>query len=43
MGHKKIEMTLRYAHLSPKHKMDAVQTLIQPKKEGQTETGTDAA
>lgn len=43
MGHKKIEMTLRYSHLSPKHKMDAVQTLIQPQKEAQAETGNDAA
>jgi site-specific recombinase XerD len=41
MGHKDIKMTLRYSHLSPAHKMKAVQTLIQPKKEGQTETGTD--
>jgi site-specific recombinase XerD len=41
MGHKKIEMTLRYSHLSPKHKMDAVQTLIKDKNEGQTSTSTD--
>ena len=43
MGHKEIKMTLRYSHLSPAHKMRAVQTLIQPKKEGQTETDTDIA
>jgi len=43
MGHKDIKMTLRYSHLSPAHKMTAVQTLIQPKKEGQTEIGTDTA
>ncbi|MFX0198639.1 MAG: tyrosine-type recombinase/integrase [Candidatus Hodarchaeota archaeon] len=41
MGHKDIKMTLRYSHLSPAHKMSAVQSLIQSKKEGQTETGTD--
>ncbi|MFX0202189.1 MAG: tyrosine-type recombinase/integrase, partial [Candidatus Hodarchaeota archaeon] len=39
MGHKDIKMTLRYSHLSPAHKMTAVQTLIQPKEERQTETG----
>ena len=27
MGHKTMEMTLRYAHLSPEHKHDAVETL----------------
>ena len=27
MGHKSIEMTLRYAHLSPDHKRRAVETL----------------
>jgi len=41
MGHKKIEMTLRYSHLSPAHKMDAVQTLIKDKNEDRTDTTTD--
>jgi len=41
MGHKEIRMTQRYSHLSPAHTMAAVQTLIQPQKEGQTETGID--
>jgi len=27
MGHKSIEMTMRYAHLSPAHKLEAVQRL----------------
>jgi len=40
MGHKDIKMTLRYSHLSPAHKMTAVQTLVQPKQDRQTETGT---
>jgi integrase len=40
MGHKDIKMTLRYSHLSPAHKMTAVQTLVKPKNEGQTSTST---
>jgi hypothetical protein len=40
MGHKKIEMTLRYSHLSPTHKMAAVQTLVKGENEGQTSTST---
>ena len=35
MGHKTIEMTMRYAHLSPGHKLDAVQRLTG------TNTGTE--
>jgi hypothetical protein len=31
LGHKTITTTMRYAHLSPGHKMDAVQRLIKPK------------
>ncbi len=27
MGHKSVEMTLRYAHLAPEHKLDAVNRL----------------
>jgi integrase len=36
MGHKTIQMTMRYAHLAPKHTMDAVERLDTP-----TETPTD--
>lgn len=41
LGHKTITMTLRYSHLSSTHMMSAVQTLIQGKNEGQTDTGID--
>ena len=34
MRHKKIEMTLRYAHLSPSHKEKAVEILAQKYKNG---------
>jgi hypothetical protein len=27
MGHKKIQMTMRYAHLAPEHKLVAVERL----------------
>ena len=30
MGHKRIEMTMRYAHLSPKHRARAVALLVPP-------------
>jgi len=30
MGHKKIQMTMRYAHLAPAHKLDAVERLCAP-------------
>ncbi len=40
MGHKKIEITFRYSHLSPAHKMAAVQTLVKGKNECQTSTST---
>jgi integrase len=36
MGHKTMQMTLRYAHLSPAHQLDAVQRLNRP-----TDTTTD--
>ena len=41
LGHRKIEMTLRYSHLSPAHKMTAVQTLVEEKIEGQIDPATD--
>jgi hypothetical protein len=28
MGHKTIQMTMRYAHLAPQHKLDAVERLV---------------
>ena len=40
MGHKTIQMTLRYSHLSPAHKRAAVQMLVQGKKNDQTDTST---
>jgi site-specific recombinase XerD len=41
MGHKTITMTLRYAHLSPQHQLDAVQRLAQ--RPTDTSTDTDVA
>jgi integrase len=40
MGHKTITMTMKYAHLSPSHLMDAVQRLV--KKPTDTRTDTSA-
>jgi integrase len=40
MGHKTIQMTMRYAHLAPKHTMAAVERLDAP-TEGSTDTTTD--
>ena len=39
MGHKTIAMTLRYAHLSPAHKLDAVQRLTRPTDAAHRATG----
>ena len=44
MGHQTLAMTVRYAHLSPGHRLDAVQRLVRPAS-GEatgTTTGTDA-
>ena len=41
MGHKTTAMTLRYAHLSPAHRLAAVQKLNPAKSEGATDTTTD--
>jgi site-specific recombinase XerD len=37
MGHADIEMTLRYAHLAPRHKADAVEVLVSPRLAGEKE------
>src|SRR5579875_1996469 len=44
MGHSSMQVTMRYAHLSPGHLADAVEKLVQPegaKNGGQTDTATD--
>jgi integrase len=40
MGHQSIAMTLRYSHLSPAHKLDAVQRLARPRNADATATAT---
>jgi len=44
LGHKSLRMTERYTHLSPAHKLDAVQRLARPsgKEATGTTTGTEA-
>jgi hypothetical protein len=41
MGHKTIAMTLRYSHLSPAHKLEAVQRLTRQPTGTTTGTGGD--
>jgi hypothetical protein len=41
MGHKRIQMTMRYAHLAPAHNLAAVERLAGTPTD--TRTGTDAA
>ena len=45
MGHRTIAMTLRYAHLSPAHRLDAMQRLTRPADAAHraTATATDEA
>jgi len=43
MGHKAIEMTLRYSHLSPGHQLDAVQRLNGKPSDTATDTSVQAA
>src|SRR5262249_54064444 len=40
LGHKTLAMTLRYAHLSPAHKLEAVQRLNRPDSGGASITGS---
>ena len=40
MGHKTIQMTVRYAHLAPKHQLAAVQRLCPPTRHTENETET---
>src|SRR5207247_4627316 len=43
MGHKTITMTLRYAHLSPTHQLEAVQRLNRPENLAPTDTSTSTS
>jgi hypothetical protein len=43
MGHKTLAMTLRYAHLSPGHQLDAVQRLNREPTDTITDTDVQAA
>ena len=42
MGHKDIATTMRYAHLSPGHQLDAVQRLNRKPTDTASDTGTEA-
>jgi len=42
MGHKTIAMTLRYSHLSPAHKLAAVEKLVRDASDTRTDTGEPA-
>ena len=33
MGHRTIQMTMRYAHLAPEHNQGAVEKLVSPQEE----------
>ena len=42
MGHKTIQMTVRYAHLAPQHRLAAVQRLCDPEAMQKTASDTRA-
>jgi hypothetical protein len=42
MGHKAVQMTCRYAHLAPKHRLAAVQRLCDTEKAQETGATTTA-
>ena len=41
MGHKTLQMTVRYAHLAPEHQLAAVERLCEVSQEGPSDTRTD--
>jgi len=41
MGHKTLQMTVRYAHLAPEHQLAAVERLCEVPQEGPSDTRTD--
>ena len=41
MGHRTLQMTMRYAHLAPAHTANAVEALCGPKTQNPTDTKTD--
>ena len=43
MGHRTLAMTLRYSHISPGHRLDAVQRLNPPTDAARSDTGTDTS
>jgi hypothetical protein len=40
MGHRTIQMTMRYAHLAPEHNQGAVEKLVSPQEEVVTQLAT---
>ena len=40
VGHKTIQVTMRYAHLAPQHQLDAVQRLCAPSQGAREEAGS---
>jgi hypothetical protein len=40
IGHRTIQMTMRYAHLAPAHNQEAVEKLVSPSKKVVTKSAT---